>query len=70
MIRFLFICIFKFYGNLVSPFMSSSCRFYPTCSDYFGHVLVKYSFFVFLYFFLKRVLKCNAFFRGGYDPSP
>ena len=44
------------------------CRYYPTCSNYAiealeTHGLIKGSFFM-----IKRILKCNPFSKGGYDP--
>lgn len=70
MIKIIFSLIFKIYKFFLSPFISSSCKFYPTCSDYFLFLIFKYDFLVFLFFFFKRLFKCNFFFKGGYDPVP
>jgi uncharacterized protein len=65
-----FIYIIKFYQKFISPGLPKSCRFYPTCSDYFIEALRKRGFFVGFYLGIKRILKCNPFFEGGYDPVP
>lgn len=54
----------------ISPILPDSCRFYPTCSNYFIEALQKRGFFVGCYLGIKRILKCNPFFEGGYDPVP
>jgi putative membrane protein insertion efficiency factor len=57
------------YQSLISPFTAASCRYHPTCSAYAKEAInifgVKGVFLT-----LKRVLKCNPFFTGGYDPIP
>ena len=44
------------------------CRFYPTCSQYFVEALQKYGFFKGSFLGIKRILRCNPFCKGGYDP--
>jgi putative membrane protein insertion efficiency factor len=67
--KFIFIILIKFYKFFLNPFILSSCRFNPNCSNYFLFVLNKYSFFLAFLLIMKRVLKCMCF-SGGYDPSP
>ena len=45
-----------------------NCRFVPTCSEYAGQAFNKHNFFKALFLSTKRVLKCNPFTKGGYDP--
>ncbi len=45
-----------------------SCRFYPTCSQYFVEALQKYGFIKGSYLGIKRILRCHPFNKGGYDP--
>lgn len=59
----------KFYKFFLSPFILSSCKFYPSCSIYFNLVLIKYGFLTAFFLILKRIFKC-FFLNGGYDPSP
>ncbi|MGI5848623.1 MAG: membrane protein insertion efficiency factor YidD [Christensenellales bacterium] len=59
-----------FYRNAVSPYTRRSCRFTPTCSEYAMEALNKYGAFKGLGLSLLRVLRCNPFCKGGYDPVP
>jgi len=64
----IFILIINFYRYFLSPFLLVSCRFYPTCSIYAIHATNKYNVIFALYSIIKRMCKCNMFFKGGYDP--
>ena len=70
MMRYLFIFIIKIYQMFISPLFPASCRFYPSCSNYFIEALQKRGFFIGTYLGIKRILKCNPFFEGGIDPVP
>lgn len=68
--RRLFIFLVKWYRRNISPYTKPSCRFIPTCSQYAVeafeiHGVVK-GFFLIVY----RILRCNPFCKGGYDPVP
>tara|TARA_Y100001970_G_C14241687_1_gene865293 strand:- start:1607 stop:1813 length:207 start_codon:yes stop_codon:yes gene_type:complete len=52
----------------VSPFLPVSCRFYPTCSAYAETSFQKLGFWKGSYLTLCRILKCNPFHPGGFDP--
>lgn len=56
------------YQWLVSPFLPPSCRFEPTCSHYAIEALRKKGLVKGTLLALWRVLRCNPFCRGGYDP--
>lgn len=56
------------YKRLVSPFLGSSCRHYPTCSSYSVEAIEKYGVFIGTGKAILRVLRCNRFFKGGFDP--
>jgi len=63
------IYIIKFYQKYISGLKTSpTCRFYPTCSQYGIEALRKYGFFKGIILTIIRVLKCNPFHPGGYDP--
>jgi len=68
--KYLFIVLIKVYKLFISPLLPSSCRHYPTCSQYAIEALEKHGFFKGTYLAAKRVLKCNPFFEGGFDPVP
>ncbi len=64
-----FFILVTLYQNLMSPFMGPSCRFYPSCSNYAKDALKKFG-FKGVFLTLKRLLKCNPCFQGGFDPVP
>ena len=68
--KYIFIGIIKLYQFILSPILPHSCRFEPTCSHYFIDALKERGFFTGTYLGIKRILKCNPFFEGGYDPVP
>ena len=61
----------RFYQKFLSPLKRSpTCRFYPTCSAYAIEAFQKRGFFVGMILTAYRILRCNPFCRGGYDPVP
>lgn len=59
-----FINVYQFF----SRFTPRVCRFHPTCSDYTKQAILKYGFFKGLWLGTKRILRCNPWSQGGYDP--
>ena len=59
-----------FYRRWISPMLPPSCRFYPTCSDYAEIALEKHGALKGSLLAIGRVLRCNPFSAGGYDPVP
>jgi putative membrane protein insertion efficiency factor len=70
MFRALFIRIIKLYQYLISPLMPPTCRFTPSCSQYSIEVLAKHGVVRGFWLSIKRILRCNPWSRGGYDPAP
>ena len=66
------ICIrlIRGYQRFISPLKPSCCRFTPTCSAYAIEAFEKRGFFVGLFLSVWRILRCNPFCKGGYDPVP
>jgi len=64
----IFVFLITFYQKYVSIFFASSCRFYPSCSEYAKMAFLKYNFFKALLLTIYRILRCNPFNKGGYDP--
>ena len=56
------------YKYLVSPLISHSCRYLPTCSEYSIEALKTFGFFKGLSLSLKRILSCHPWGNGGFDP--
>tara|TARA_B100000945_G_C20130787_1_gene479301 strand:- start:64 stop:414 length:351 start_codon:yes stop_codon:yes gene_type:complete len=59
--------LIKGYRYFISPFLPSSCRFYPSCSQYALDSYLKLGFCKATYLSLLRLLKCNPFHPGGVD---
>ena len=65
------ILLIRFYQKFLSPLKRTPCcRFYPTCSAYALEAFRDRGFFVGFGLSVWRVLRCNPFCRGGYDPVP
>ena len=64
------IFLIKFYRSYISPLLGPSCRFSPTCSSYALEAFRTHNFFYAMWLTLWRVLRCNPFSKGGYDPVP
>ncbi|MBQ8403942.1 MAG: membrane protein insertion efficiency factor YidD [Clostridia bacterium] len=64
------ILLIKFYRKFISPLKPPCCRFTPTCSAYALEAFAEWGFFRGFFLSLMRILRCNPFCRGGYDPVP
>lgn len=65
-----FILFIKFYQQAISPYFPACCRFTPTCSQYAVEAITKYGALKGGLLALYRILRCNPFCKGGYDPVP
>ena len=66
--RKVLILIIKGYKKVISPLLPPSCRFYPSCSTYAIQSLEKYGIVKGSIKAIYRILRCNPFNKGGYDP--
>lgn len=57
-----------FYKRWISPMLPSACRFAPTCSEYMLEAVSKYGTARGVWMGAKRVLRCQPFCTGGFDP--
>lgn len=62
------LAIINFYRKNISPMKAPCCRFYPTCSTYAIQAIEKYGAIKGGAMALYRILRCNPFSKGGYDP--
>jgi len=66
--RNIFVLLIKGYKKVISPLLPPSCRFYPTCSEYSIQALEKYGIVKGGAKSIWRIIRCNPFNKGGYDP--
>ena len=64
----IFIFFIRCYQKLISPLLGKNCRFIPTCSQYTIQAIDKYGIIIGSIKGIKRILRCNPFCKGGYDP--
>jgi len=64
----LLIGVLRFYKARISPGLPPACRYTPTCSEYAIEAIERRGVIVGGFLATKRVLSCNPFSRGGYDP--
>lgn len=64
------ICLIKFYQKYLSPLKSTKCPYIPSCSQYGLEAVEKYGVIKGSALALWRILRCNPFSKGGYDPVP
>ena len=58
----------RFYRRYLSPLKPPSCRFTPTCSQYALDAYTQLGFFLGTWRTFTRILRCNPWQAGGYDP--
>ena len=68
--KYVMIWLIRLYQKFISPLKPGCCRFTPTCSQYAVEAFRKRGFFVGFILTAYRILRCNPFCRGGYDPVP
>ncbi|MCX6800098.1 MAG: membrane protein insertion efficiency factor YidD [Candidatus Falkowbacteria bacterium] len=75
-VRYFVVYLIKFYQKTLSLdhgvlrflFPNGYCRFKPTCSEYAIDAIIKYGFFKGGLQAAYRVVRCNPWNRGGWDP--
>ncbi len=63
--------IIDFYQKFISSYFGYKgvhCKFEPTCSEYTKQAIEKYGAVKGSILGFKRILRCNPFSKGGYDP--
>ena len=67
MLEQIIIKIIRIYKK-ISAIYPQKCRYYPSCSDYAIEAIGRYGMAHGIFLFTKRIIRCNQFFEGGYDP--
>ena len=70
MIAKIFILPIRYYRYFISPMFPPSCRFTPTCSNYFIEAIKKLGPIYGFWSGIKRISKCHPWGEYGYDPVP
>lgn len=60
----------KMYQKYISPMKSTKCPYFPSCSQYGLEAIEKYGAFKGGFMAIWRIIRCNPFSKGGYDPVP
>ena len=68
--KHIMIWLIGLYQKYISPLKPPCCRFTPTCSSYAIEAFQKRGFFVGFILTVWRILRCNPFCKGGFDPVP
>ena len=68
--KIILIGLIKFYKMFISPLLGQHCIYTPTCSTYALEAIQKYGAFKGSCLAIWRILRCNPFSKGGYDPVP
>lgn len=69
LLRRIIVGAIRVYQGAVSPFIGDCCRFQPSCSNYMIQAVERHGLWGVL-LGVARILRCNPFCRGGYDPVP
>ena len=68
MIKKALIKLIRGYQKYISPGIGNHCKYLATCSQYMIDALEKYGVIKGLALGIWRILRCNPFSKGGYDP--
>lgn len=68
--RTVLILLVRAYQITLSPLLPASCRYYPSCSTYAVEALERHGALRGGWLTLRRLVRCNPFRPGGYDPVP
>jgi putative membrane protein insertion efficiency factor len=67
-VKYPFLWLIRGYKMFISPLLPPSCRFYPTCSEYGYQAISRYGVIKGGGMAIWRILRCNPWNDGGYDP--
>lgn len=71
MIKRLMLFLIRFYRKYLSPLkIHTHCIYVPTCSEYALEAIEKYGALKGGILTAWRILRCNPFSKGGFDPVP
>ena len=62
------LALLRFYKRYISPLLPDACIYTPTCSEYAMEAIQKHGVIKGVGLAIWRILRCNPFAKGGYDP--
>ena len=68
--KYLLIKMIRLYQRYISPMKMTKCPYIPNCSAYGLEAIEKHGAIKGSLLAIWRILRCNPFSRGGYDPVP
>lgn len=68
--RYLIVALIRVYQRWISPLFPAVCRYRPSCSHYTLQAVRKYGSIRGCWLGVLRILRCNPFSEGGWDPVP
>jgi uncharacterized protein len=67
-VKLLVLAPIRFYRRVISPALPPRCKYYPSCSEYAVQAVESYGILRGTVLAAWRLLRCNPFSHGGYDP--
>jgi putative membrane protein insertion efficiency factor len=64
------VALLRAYQRLVSPWLRTTCRFEPSCSEYAVESVRRHGALAGALHAARRLARCRPFGGGGYDPPP
>lgn len=68
--KWLALGLIRFYQKRISPLLPPSCIYEPSCSQYTYEAIQIHGALRGSWMGFRRILRCNPFAKGGYDPVP
>jgi putative membrane protein insertion efficiency factor len=68
--KWIMLSLIRFYKKFISPLLPPACIYTPTCSEYMYEAIQIHGVIRGTWMGARRILRCNPFSKGGYDPVP
>jgi len=68
--RTVLVTVVRGYQMILSPLLPAACRYYPSCSAYAIEALERHGALLGTWLAIRRIVRCNPFRPGGFDPVP